>query len=236
KAIADRHDALFHTHAAETEFEQADITRRYGRSVIRHLDALGLLDRRTLLAHCVWLDDEEIALLAGSGAAVVHNPVSNLKLASGIARIPDLLAAGVPVALGTDGAISGNDLDLWMALRLAATLHKGATRRADAVTTHQAFAMATLTGARALGAEDRIGSLEPGKAADMVLISTDRAHAVPLFDPLTHLVYSTAKSDVVHVWVGGEAVVRDGGLVRHDLRETMAAVRDLTPAIAASIA
>lgn len=236
KAIADRHDALFHTHAAETEFEQADITRRYGRSVIRHLDALGLLDRRTLLAHCVWLDDEEIALLARSGTAVVHNPVSNLKLASGIARIPDLLAAGVPVALGTDGAISGNDLDLWMALRLAATLHKGATRRADAVTTHQAFAMATLTGARALGAEDRIGSLEPGKAADMVLISTDRAHAVPLFDPLTHLVYSTAKSDVVHVWVGGEAVVRDGGLVRHDLRETMEAVRDLTPAIAASIA
>lgn len=236
KAIADNHGAIFHTHAAETEFEQADITRRYGRSVIRHLDTLGLLDRRTVLAHCVWLDDEEIALLARSGAAVVHNPVSNLKLASGIARIPDLLAAGVPVALGTDGAISGNDLDLWMALRLAATLHKGATRRADAVTTHEAFAMATLTGARALGAEDRIGSLEPGKAADMVLISTDRAHAVPLFDPLTHLVYSTAKSDVVHVWVDGDPVVRDGALVRHDLRTTMAAVRDLTPAIAASIA
>jgi 5-methylthioadenosine/S-adenosylhomocysteine deaminase len=119
--------------------------------VIRHLDHLGLLDARTVLAHCVWLDDEEIAILARTGAAVVHNPVSNLKLASGIARIPDLLAAGVPVALGTDGAISGNDLDLWMAMRLAATLHKGATRRADAVTTRQAFAMATIEGARAIG-------------------------------------------------------------------------------------
>jgi 5-methylthioadenosine/S-adenosylhomocysteine deaminase len=236
KAIADRHGAVFHTHAAETEFEQSDIRSRYGRSVIRHLDHLGLLDARTVLAHCVWLDDEEIAILARSGAAVVHNPVSNLKLASGIARIPDLLAAGVPVALGTDGAISGNDLDLWMAIRLAATLHKGATRRADAVTTREAFAMATLAGARAIGQSHRIGSLEAGKAADMVLIATDRPHARPLFDPLTHLVFSTAKSDVTHVWVGGEAVVRDGRLVRHEIGETLAAVRDLEPAIAASVA
>lgn len=236
KAIAGRHGALFHTHAAETQAEQAIVAGRYGASVIRHLDGLGLLDAGTVLAHCVWLDDAEIALLARSGAHVVHNPVSNLKLASGIARVPDLLAAGVSVALGTDGAISGNDLDLWMAMRLAATLHKGATRRADAVTTREAFAMATAAGAAAVGAADRLGTLEPGKAADMVLIATDRAHAAPLFDPLTHLVYSTAKSDVTHVWVGGAPVVRDGRLVRHDLRETLAAVRDLTPAIAASVA
>ncbi len=236
KAIAGRHKAIFHTHAAETEFEQAAIRSRYGRSVIRHLDHLGLLDERTVLAHCVWLDDEEIAILARSGASVVHNPVSNLKLASGIARIPDLLKAGVPVALGTDGAISGNDLDMWMAIRLAATLHKGATRRADAVTTREAFAMATIAGARALGQSHRIGSLEAGKAADMVLIATDRPHARPLFDPLTHLVFSTAKSDVTHVWVGGEAVVHDGRLVHHDLGATLAAVRDLEPAIAASVA
>ena len=172
------------------------VSGRYGRSVIRHLDALGLLDDRTVLAHCVWLDDEEIAILARSGATVSHNPVSNLKLASGIARVPDLLAAGVRVALGTDGAISGNDLDLWMALRLAATLHRGATRRADAVTTAQAFRMVTLDAAAALGAADRIGSLEPGKFADMILVDLARAHAVPLFDPLTHLVFSCAKSDV----------------------------------------
>jgi 5-methylthioadenosine/S-adenosylhomocysteine deaminase len=236
KAIANRHAALFHTHAAETEFEQQDITRRYGRSVIRHLDALGLLDPRTVLAHCVWLDDEEIGILARSGATVVHNPVSNLKLASGLARIPDLLAAGIPVALGTDGAISGNDLDLWMAMRLAAILHRGTTRRADAVTTRQAFAMATIEGARALGIADRIGSLEIGKEADMVLVAVDRVHAAPMFDPLTHLVFSTARSDVTDVWVAGEPVVRAGRLVRHDLGPTLAAVRALEPAIAASVA
>jgi 5-methylthioadenosine/S-adenosylhomocysteine deaminase len=117
-----------------------------------------------VLAHCVWLDDEEIAILARTGATVSHNPVSNLKLASGIARVPDMLAAGVRVTLGTDGAISGNDLDMWMALRLAATLHKGATLRADAVSTGQALRMVTLDGAAALGAADRIGSWSPASS------------------------------------------------------------------------
>jgi 5-methylthioadenosine/S-adenosylhomocysteine deaminase len=236
KLTAEAAGGLFCTHAAETRAEQADIANRYGRSVIRHLEHLGLLDERTVLAHCVWLDDEEIAILARTGATVSHNPVSNLKLASGIARIPDMLAAGVRVTLGTDGAISGNDLDMWMALRLAATLHKGATLRADAVSTDQALRMVTLDGAAALGAADRIGSLEPGKFADMILIDLNRPHAAPLFDPLTHLVYSTAKSDVRHVWVGGGQVVRDGALTRGDLAGTLAAVAELTPRIAASIA
>ena len=144
--------------------------------MIRHLDALGLLDARTVLAHCVWLDDEEIAILARSGATVSHNPVSNLKLASGIARVPDLLAAGVRVTLGTDGAISGNDLDLWMALRLAATLHRGATLRADAVTTAQAFRMVTLDAAAALGAggPDRLAGAGQARRHD-----PDRPRAAP---------------------------------------------------------
>lgn len=234
KRLAEAHGALFCTHAAETKAEQADIAGRYGRSVIRHLDALGLLDPRTVLAHCVWLDDEEIAILARTGATVSHNPVSNLKLASGVARVPDLLAAGVRVTLGTDGAISGNDLDLWMALRLAATLHRGVSLRADAVSTAQALRMATLAGAEALGAADRIGSLEPGKFADMILIDLARPHAAPMFDPATHIVFSTAKSDVRHVFVGGEQVVRDGVLTRLDLGETLAGVAALAPRIAAT--
>jgi 5-methylthioadenosine/S-adenosylhomocysteine deaminase len=235
-ALAESKGALWCTHAAETRAEQAGIESRYGRSVIRHLDDLGVLGPRSVLAHCVWLDDEEIEILARSGASVAHNPVSNLKLASGIARIPDLLAAGVRVTLGTDGAISGNDLDMWMALRLAATLHKGATLRADAVTTAQAFAMATREGAAALGAADAIGSLEPGKWADMILIDLARPHAQPLFDPLTHLVYSTAKSDVVHVFVAGRQVVRDRTLTGVDLDGVLAEVAALTPRIAASVA
>jgi 5-methylthioadenosine/S-adenosylhomocysteine deaminase len=236
RRLADEAGAIWHTHAAETRAEQADVAARHGASVIRHLDRHGLLDARSVLAHCVWLDDEEIDILARSGASVVHNPVSNLKLASGIARVPDLLDAGVRVTLGTDGAISGNDLDLWMALRLAATLHKGATLRADAVSAAQALRMVTLDGAAALGAADRLGSLEPGKQADMILIDLRRPHAAPLFDPLTHLVYSTSKSDVRHVFVGGRQVVRDGALTRHDIADTLAEVAALAPRIAASVA
>lgn len=236
KAVADKYGALFSTHAAETKAEQADISGRYGRSVIRHLDHLGLLDDRTVLAHCVHLDDEEIEILARSGAVVSHNPMSNLKLASGVARVPDMLEAGIPVTLGTDGAISGNDLDLWLALRLAATLHKGATGRANVVSTGEALAMVTLGGAKALGVGDKLGTLEAGKLGDMIMIDLRRPHAVPVFDPVTHLVYSTAKSDVRHVFVGGEQVVEDGRLTRHAIEETLAAVEELTPRIAASIA
>ncbi|MBO6637740.1 MAG: amidohydrolase [Roseitalea sp.] len=236
KDIAEAHGALYHVHAAETQAEQADVTSRYGRSVIRHMDHLGLLDERTVLAHCVHLDDEEIAILARTGATAVHNPVSNLKLGSGIARIPDLLAAGVRVTLGTDGAISGNDLDMWLAIRLAAMLHKGAAMDAEAVSTGQALAMATREGAAALGAGDRLGTLEPGKFADMAMVDIRRAHAVPLFDPVTHLIYSANKSDVRHVFLGGEQVVCDGVLTRMDIARPVAQVQAMAPRIAATIA
>ncbi|MGB3500775.1 MAG: amidohydrolase [Mesorhizobium sp.] len=235
KRIADAHGGLFCTHAAETRAEQADILNRYGHSIIRHLDHLGLLDERTVLAHCVHLDDEELDILARTGTSVAHNPMSNMKLASGFARVPDMLDRGINVTLGTDGAISGNDLDMWMALRLAATIHKAYSARADAVTTRQALDMLTIAGARALGAADRIGSLETGKQADMILVDINRPHAVPLFDPMTHLVYSTAKSDVRHVFVGGRQVVRDGQLTLVDIADTIAEVNALAPRIAASI-
>jgi 5-methylthioadenosine/S-adenosylhomocysteine deaminase len=235
KRIADQHGALFCTHAAETRAEQADITHRYGRSVIRHLEHLGLLDERAVLAHCVHLDDEELDILARTGASVAHNPMSNMKLASGFARVPEMLDRGINVTLGTDGAISGNDLDMWLALRLAATIHKAYAARADTVTTRQAIDMLTISGARALGAADRIGSLEPGKHADMILIDIGKPHAVPLFDALTHLVYSTAKTDVRHVFVGGRQVVKEGQLTRLDISDTIAEVNELAPRILASI-
>jgi len=236
KAVARRYHALFCTHCAETRAEQADISTRYGRSVVRHLDHLGLLDERTVLAHCVHLDDEELDILARTGASVAHNPMSNMKLASGFARVPEMLDRGINVSLGTDGALSGNDLDMWLALRLAATIHKGFTGRADLISTRQALDMLTTNGAKALGAADRIGSLEPGKFADMVLIDIKRPHAVPLFNPLTHLVYSAGKSDVRHVFLAGEQVVRDGQLTRLSLDDTLAAVEDLVPSIKAAVA
>lgn len=236
KEMAEAHGALWSVHAAETRVEQATVSDRYGRTVIRHLDALGTLDPRSILAHCVHLDDEEIAILARTGAVVAHNPVSNLKLASGFARVPDMLAAGVHVTLGTDGAISGNDLDMWLALRLAATLHKAASGRADAVSTAQALDMATLAGARAMGLGHLTGSLAVGKAADMILLDVSGPHAVPMFDPVTHLVYSASKADVRHVWSDGDWVVRDRRLTRFDMTETLAEVRALVPAIRAAIA
>lgn len=234
--VAHKCGGLFCTHCAETRFEQDDVTSRYGRSVVRHLDHLGCVDARTVLAHCVHLDDEELDILAARGAHVAHNPMSNMKLASGFARVPDMLERGINVSLGTDGPLSGNDLDMWMALRLAATIHKGFTGRADLISTRQAFDMLTINGAKALGAADRIGSLEVGKFADMVMVDIRRPHAVPMFDPMTHLVYSTNKSDVRHVFLAGEQVVRDGALTRLDIAGTLDEVRGLAPKIKATIA
>ncbi|PKR89463.1 amidohydrolase [Pleomorphomonas diazotrophica] len=223
------------THAAETAAEQATIIERYGRRVITHLAELDLLGPDVVLAHCVHLDTAEIDLLAASGTHVVHNPMSNLKLASGFAPVPALLAAGVNVTLGTDGAISGNDLDMWLAIRLAATLHKAATGNAAAVTTAEALAMATRNGARALNAADRLGSIEPGKAADFILVDIGRPHAAPLFDPVTHLVYSAGRGDVTDVFVGGRRVVEAGRLLTADVGALVAAADALRPAIAASV-
>ena len=235
KAIADAHGGLYSVHCAETTVEQATIQQNYGTSVLRHMDALGILDSRTILAHCVHCDDEELAILARTGAVVAHNPVSNLKLASGFARVAEMLEMGIQVTLGTDGAISGNDIDMWLALRLAATLHKASTGRADAVTTAQALEMATLSGAKAFGLGAVTGSLEVGKAADFQVLDVSRPHAIPMFDPMTHAVYSASRSDVRHVFVDGEWRVRDRELVVFDMSETLDEVRALIPAIKASI-
>ena len=224
------------THAAETAAEQATIIERYGRRVIVHLAELDLLGPDVVLAHCVHLDAAEIGLLARSGTHVVHNPMSNLKLASGFAPVPALMAAGVNVTLGTDGAISGNDLDMWLAIRLAATLHKATTGDATTVTTGEALAMATRNGARALGASDRLGSIEVGKEADLILVDTGRLHAAPLFDPVTHLVYSAGRADVTDVFVGGRRIVEAGRLLTADAGALVAAVAALRPAIAGSVA
>jgi len=235
-AVAHKCGGIFCTHCAETRAEQADIQSRYGRTVVRHLDHLGCIDERTVLAHCVHLDDEELDIIARRGAHVAHNPMSNMKLASGFARVPEMLERGINVSLGTDGPLSGNDLDMWMALRLAATIHKGFTGRADTISTRQALDMLTINGARALGAADRLGSLETGKFADMVMVDIRRPHAVPLFDPMTHLVYSTNKSDVRHVFLGGEQVVKDGVLTRLDIMETLDEVQGMASKIQATIA
>jgi len=229
--VQQKHNTLITIHAAETQAEQKTIFDQYGQSVIQHLYNCDLLSPKAILAHCVHLDDAEIKILAQTGAHVSHNPASNLKLGSGIARIPDLLKAGVSIALGTDGAVSGNDLDMWRAIRLAATLHNGNTQNALAIGAQEALAMATLEGAKALGIEDHAGSLELNKRADFIILNPNKIHAVPIFDPINYLSYAASNGDVEDVFVGGRQVVRGRKIIGIDVQDLLEKVHHLTPNI-----
>ena len=226
---------FFCTHAAETRAEQETIAAQYGTSVIRHLDRLGALGPDVVLAHCVHVDAGEIALMAESGTHVALNPMSNLKLASGFAPVPEMLAAGVNLTLGTDGPISGNDMDMFLAMRLSATLHKAVSGDASAVTAREVLHMATLNGARALGAGDRLGSVEVGKEADFLLLETSGAHAAPMFEAIGHIVYSASKADVRDVYVGGRPVLRDREVLGLDVPALVAEVQALVARIRTSL-
>jgi 5-methylthioadenosine/S-adenosylhomocysteine deaminase len=235
KSIADRHGMLFCTHAAETQAEQKDIKTRYDNSVIRHLDKHKLLGETSVLAHCVHLDEEEISLLAQSKTNVVLNPMSNLKLGSGIAPVKAMHKAGINLTIGTDGAISGNDLDMWLAMRLTCGLAKGVNMEADALTAKQVLHMATISGAKALGKSDTLGSLEIGKNADFILVDINNSHSIPLFDPITHLVFGAGRSDVTDVFVSGKHVVENKKINGLDIEKIHEEVRQLAPSIKASL-
>jgi 5-methylthioadenosine/S-adenosylhomocysteine deaminase len=230
-ALAERHDVPLLTHLAETRDEERDIRARYGRSSTRHLANLGVLDQRLVAAHCVWVDGEEIELLAAAGTGVVHNPRSNLKLGSGIAPVPDMLRAGIRVALGTDGAASNNELDLFSEIQMAALIHKGVRLDPLAVPAAAALEMATIGGARALRLDRLIGSLEVGKRADLVVIDLDEDSLVPLYDPVSHLAYAVEAADVRTVLVDGRVVFENGRLTTADEREIRRQVRALATEI-----
>lgn len=210
RELADAHDALVHVHASENRREVADVRERHGRTPIELLDDTGLLRPGTVLAHGVVLSDAEMDRIATSGAAVAHCPASNLKLASGIALVPELQSRGVTVALGTDGAASSNDLDMWIAMRLAALLHKARLDNPAVLPAPQVVRMATIEGARALGIDSEVGSLEVGKRADLVLTASDRIAAQPVYDPHGALVYALGRGDVRYVLVDGRFSVEEG--------------------------
>ena len=235
KSMADQYGILFCTHAAETQAEQNDIKARYDNSVIRHLDKYKLLGETSVLAHCVHLDDTEISLLAQSKTNVVLNPMSNLKLGSGIAPVKAMHRAGINLTIGTDGAISGNDLDMWLAMRLTCGLAKGLNMEADALTAEQVLHMATISGAKALGKSDSLGSLEIGKKADFILVDINNSHSIPLFDPITHLVFGAGRSDVTDVFVSGKHVVENKKISGLDIEKIHEEVRQLAPSIKASL-
>jgi 5-methylthioadenosine/S-adenosylhomocysteine deaminase len=163
---------------------------------------------RTLAAHGVWLSAADIAILAQRNVGVSHNPESNMKLASGTAKVPALRKAGVAVGLGTDGAASNNDLDMFEAMRQAAFLHKLTTNDPRTLPARDVLAMATIEGARALGLQDQIGSLEAGKRADLIVVAADRARHTPMYDPMSHLVYVARGDDVTTTIVNGKVLMR----------------------------
>lgn len=218
KVVETAHDLNLplHTHMSESKFEVEQNVRDYGVRPPEHLDRLGFFSRPALLAHAVHLTDEEIALLAERGAAVAHNPVSNLKLASGVARVPELLEAGVTVGLGTDSAASNNNLDLFEEIRMAALLHKGVSGIPTVIPAAEALRMGTVYGARALGLDGEIGQLRPGMKADFIALSTENTRFVPRTDLLSHLAYSATGAHVRHVWVDGRQLLKDGELLTLD--------------------
>ncbi|SEL83466.1 5-methylthioadenosine/S-adenosylhomocysteine deaminase [Paenibacillus sp. cl141a] len=204
-----------HTHMSETETEVAQNVKDYGLRPVAHLEKLGMFSRPTLLAHAVHLTDEEIEVLAKHQVAVSHNPGSNLKLASGVARVPALLKAGVTVSLGTDGPASNNNLDMFEEMRLAALIHKGVSGDPTAIPASEALRMGTEYGAKSAFLED-IGTLAVGMKADMIALNTDQAHFLPRTDYISHAIYSASAKDVEHVWVDGKQVVKNGASLTLD--------------------
>ena len=205
--FAEELDLPVHVHLHETAEEIRGSVEAHGMRPLARLERLGLIGPQTIAVHAVHLDAGEIALLARNGASVAHCPTSNLKLASGIAPVAAMLDAGINIGLGTDGAASNNRLDMFAEMRLAALLAKGASGRADVLPAAAALRCATLNGARALGLDGQIGSIVPGKAADLAAVSFGRIEMQPVYDPVSHLVYVASRDDVTDVWVAGERVV-----------------------------
>ena len=221
ETLAEELDLPIHIHVHETAFEVKQAIDQTGLRPLSRLHDKGILSPRLLAVHMTQLTDDEIELLATSNANVVHCPESNLKLASGYCPVQSLTKAGVNVALGTDGAASNNDLDMLGEMRTAALLAKTVAADASAIPAQQALRMATINGAKALGLDDTIGSLEVGKAADIVAIDMGVLETQPLYHVISQLVYSTSRNQVRHVWVAGQQLLKDNQLTTIDENEVI---------------
>ena len=227
KELCRAQNVPFFIHVAETSHEVAQIKEEYGFTPIGFLHDLGVLDGQSVCVHGVWLTDEDIAILQESGARVASCPESNMKLASGLAPLDKLLAAGVPVGLGTDGCASNNDLDLFQEMGICAKLHKVVAHDATKLPGSVLLDMATAGGAKVLGMVDLIGALLPGMAADCIVVDLDQPHLTPFYNPET-LAYAGRGSDVVTSIIGGKVVMAEREMLSFDLAEAMAQVRRIS--------
>ena len=219
--LAQELDLLVHIHIGETATEAAELEARYGASVPQVLADHGVLEARTLSAHSIWLDDDDLDTYARHQVAVAHCPVSNMKLGSGVARVQDMLARGITVGLGTDGPASNDNLNLWEEVKLAPMLARIASHDASSLASATVLQLATSQGARALGL-DNVGSLVAGNAADIIHIATDTPSFTPICEPgdlVAHLVWSGTSREVTDVWVAGQRVVQDGQCLTVDLEQ-----------------
>jgi 5-methylthioadenosine/S-adenosylhomocysteine deaminase len=225
RELSQRHGVPTLIHVAETADEVKTVEKLHQATPVAYLDRLGFLGPGVLAAHGVWVTPAEIAILKSRGVGVSHNPESNMKLASGTAPVPGYLAADVAVGLGTDGAASNNDLDMFEAMRAASLLHKLTTGDPRVLSAREALEMATRRGARALGMERQIGSLETGKRADLILVSVRGARQTPLYDPVSHLVYVARGDDVRTTVVHGRVLMRDRKVLTLAEAEVLATAR-----------
>jgi 5-methylthioadenosine/S-adenosylhomocysteine deaminase len=225
RALSRRHGVPTLIHLAETADELKTAQGRFEATPVGYLDRLGFLGAGVLAAHGVWVSESDIGLLRMRGVSVSHNPESNMKLASGAAPVTDYLREGVPIGLGTDGAASNNDLDMFEAMRTASLLQKVRTGDPRALDAGMALYMATMGGARALGLASQIGSLEPGKRADLIVVGMSAARQTPVYDPVSHLVYTTRGDDVQTTIVNGRVLMRDRKMLSLDEAAVLAEAR-----------
>ncbi len=225
KAAAREAGILYLTHLLENRDEIDTIEKRYGRKPVQHLRYLGVLDDRTVAVHCNWMSPEDIALLADLGVSVSHNPASSMKLAAGVAPVPLMLEKGIAVGLGTDGSASNNDLDMFQEMDLSAKVHKVTLLDPTVMSAETVVKMATIEGARVLGLDRLIGSIEVGKLADIIILDMNQPHLTPLYNPYSHIVYAARGSDVKTSIIDGKPVMENRRLLTIDLPDVMERVR-----------
>lgn len=221
KQITSSHKILFQIHAAETKDEFDTIMAKHSVSPVKYLEQTGVLDKNTLLVHAVWIDEKDIKLIAKHNTKISHNPQSNMKLASGVSPVVKFLKDKITVGLGTDGCASNNDPDMFKEMDTAAKLHKVNVLDPTVLDAETVVKMATIKGAEAIGIGNETGSIEKGKQADIIIIDTDSSHLIPMYHPVSHIVYSATGSDVRDVLVAGKIVVRNKKLLTLDIEDIM---------------
>ncbi|MBN1382287.1 MAG: amidohydrolase [Deltaproteobacteria bacterium] len=235
KALADRYNAPLGIHLLENQAEKLQLEGKFGKSAVSFLQDIGLLTDKFIAFHCVCMDDDEISLFADHGCKVIHNPESNMKLSSGVAPVPEMIARGVCVGLGTDGCASNNNLDMFQEMDSAAKLHKVHRLDPTVMDAKTTLEAATREGARALGLDHLVGEIRPGKKADIIIIDIHKPHLTPMYHEYSHLVYAVDGADVDTVVINGQVVMKNRRLLTLDENQIMQKVHDISNRIKAGM-